>query len=67
VLVAVLRRLRQVVRAGQPTKPAAYRLKVDAVACHLPGKTARVAVCRGVVAVDPRLIPQDASASRVTA
>jgi 3D (Asp-Asp-Asp) domain-containing protein len=43
---------------GQPTKPAAYRLKVDAVAYHLPGKTALgVSVRRGVVAVDPRLIP----------
>jgi 3D (Asp-Asp-Asp) domain-containing protein len=35
-----------------------YRLKVDAVAYHLPGRTALgVPVGRGVVAVDPRLIP----------
>jgi 3D (Asp-Asp-Asp) domain-containing protein len=43
---------------GQPQAPQAYRLKVDAVAYHLPGKTAfGVRVQRGVVAVDPRLIP----------
>ena len=43
---------------GQPTAPAAYRLKVDAVAYHLPGKTALgVPVRKGVVAVDPKLIP----------
>ena len=36
----------------------AYRLKVDAVAYHLPGRTALgVPVRRGVVAVDPTLIP----------
>ena len=35
-----------------------YRLKVDAVAYHLPGRTALgVPVRKGVVAVDPRLIP----------
>lgn len=35
-----------------------YRLKVDAVAYHLPGKTASgLPVGRGVVAVDPKLIP----------
>jgi len=35
-----------------------YRLKVDAVAYHLPGKTALgIPVRKGVVAVDPRLIP----------
>jgi 3D (Asp-Asp-Asp) domain-containing protein len=35
-----------------------YRLKVDAVAYHLPGKTALgLPVRKGVVAVDPRLIP----------
>ena len=35
-----------------------YRLKVDAVAYHLPGKTALgIPVGRGVVAVDPKLIP----------
>jgi 3D (Asp-Asp-Asp) domain-containing protein len=43
---------------GQPHEPQAYRLKVDAVAYHLPGKTALgVPVQKGVVAVDPRLIP----------
>lgn len=43
---------------GQPHEPQAYRLKVDAVAYHLPGKTALgVPVRRGVVAVDPNLIP----------
>ena len=43
---------------GQPTDQAPYRLKVDAVAYYLPGKTALgVPVRRGVVAVDPRLIP----------
>lgn len=35
-----------------------YRLKVDAVAYHLPGVTASgMPVKRGVVAVDPKLIP----------
>jgi 3D (Asp-Asp-Asp) domain-containing protein len=35
-----------------------YRLQVDAVAYHLPGRTALgIPVRRGVVAVDPRLIP----------
>lgn len=35
-----------------------YRLRVDAVAYHLPGRTALgVPVGRGVVAVDPKLIP----------
>jgi 3D (Asp-Asp-Asp) domain-containing protein len=43
---------------GKPQGPQAYRLKVDAVAYHLPGKTALgVPVRRGVVAVDPNLIP----------
>ena len=43
---------------GQPTAPTAYRLKVDAVAYHLPGKTALgIPVRKGVVAVDPKLIP----------
>ena len=43
---------------GQPQAPQAYRLKVDAVAYYLPGKTALgVPVRRGVVAVDPKLIP----------
>jgi len=36
----------------------AYRLKVDAVAYHLPGRTALgIPVRKGVVAVDPKLIP----------
>jgi 3D (Asp-Asp-Asp) domain-containing protein len=36
----------------------AYRLRVDAVAYHLPGKTALgLPVRKGVVAVDPKLIP----------
>jgi 3D (Asp-Asp-Asp) domain-containing protein len=36
----------------------AYRLKVDAVAYHLPGRTASGLPCaKGVVAVDPKLIP----------
>ncbi len=35
-----------------------YRLRVDAVAYHLPGRTASgLQVRRGVVAVDPALIP----------
>ena len=39
-------------------KPQPYRLKVDAVAYHLPGSTALgIPVRKGVVAVDPRLIP----------
>ncbi|HUG65276.1 MAG TPA: 3D domain-containing protein [Gaiellaceae bacterium] len=43
---------------GQPQAPLAYRLKVDAVAYSLPGRTALgIPVRRGVVAVDPRLIP----------
>lgn len=43
---------------GQPQAQQAYRLKVDAVAYHLPGKTALgVPVRKGVVAVDPKLIP----------
>jgi 3D (Asp-Asp-Asp) domain-containing protein len=43
---------------GQPQEPQAYQLKVDAVAYYLPGNTALgVPVRRGVVAVDPRLIP----------
>ena len=44
-------------RAGAPNDQP-YRLKVDAVAYHLPGKTALgIPVRKGVVAVDPRLIP----------
>ena len=43
---------------GQPQAPRAYRLKVDAVAYSLPGSTALgVPVRKGVVAVDPKLIP----------
>jgi 3D (Asp-Asp-Asp) domain-containing protein len=43
---------------GQPTAQTTYKLRVDAVAYHLPGKTAfGIPVRRGVVAVDPRLIP----------
>jgi 3D (Asp-Asp-Asp) domain-containing protein len=43
---------------GQPQAPQAYRLKVDAVAYYLPGRTALgVPVGKGVVAVDPKLIP----------
>ncbi len=43
---------------GGPQAPQAYRLKVDAVAYHLPGKTALgIPVRKGVVAVDPKLIP----------
>lgn len=43
---------------GQPQAPQAYRIKVDAVAYSLPGKTALgIPVRRGVVAVDPQLIP----------
>jgi 3D (Asp-Asp-Asp) domain-containing protein len=43
---------------GSPQSPQAYRLKVDAVAYSLPGKTALgIPVRRGVVAVDPTLIP----------
>jgi 3D (Asp-Asp-Asp) domain-containing protein len=43
---------------GQTLAPQAYQLKVDAVAYHLPGSTALgVPVAKGVVAVDPRLIP----------
>jgi 3D (Asp-Asp-Asp) domain-containing protein len=43
---------------GQPQAPRAYKLKVDAVAYSLPGSTALgVPVGKGVVAVDPKLIP----------
>ena len=42
--------------AGQAS--GATRLTVDAVAYHLPGKTASGLPCtKGVVAVDPKLIP----------
>jgi 3D (Asp-Asp-Asp) domain-containing protein len=44
--------------SGRPAAHAPYRLKVDAVAYSLPGNTALgIPVQRGVVAVDPRLIP----------
>ena len=43
---------------GQSHAPQAYRLQVDAVAYYLPGRTALgVPVRKGVVAVDPQLIP----------
>lgn len=43
---------------GQPTDRAPLQLKVDAVAYYLPGNTALgVPVRKGIVAVDPRLIP----------
>jgi len=38
--------------------PRGYKLSVDAVAYHLPGRTASgMPVGKGVVAVDPKLIP----------
>lgn len=44
--------------SGQPQETQAYRLKVDAVAYYLPGNTALgVPVRKGIVAVDPKLIP----------
>ena len=46
-----------VVPAGTAEAPS-YRLRVDAVAYHLPGKTASgLPVGKGIVAVDPKLIP----------
>ena len=43
---------------GQSAANAQYKLKVDAVAYYLPGRTALgVPVRKGVVAVDPKLIP----------
>jgi 3D (Asp-Asp-Asp) domain-containing protein len=43
---------------GQPQAPQTYRLEVDAVAYYLPGKTVLgLPVRKGVVAVDPKLIP----------
>lgn len=43
---------------GQSQEPQGYRVKVDAVAYYLPGRTALgVTVRKGVVAVDPQLIP----------
>ena len=39
-------------------EPVSCRLRVDAVAYHLPGKTSSgLPVRKGVVAVDPELIP----------
>ncbi len=39
-------------------EPSSYRLRVDAVAYHLHGRTASgIPVRKGVVAVDPLLIP----------
>ena len=44
--------------SGPAEVSATYRLKVDAVAYHLPGNTALgVPVRKGIVAVDPKLIP----------
>jgi 3D (Asp-Asp-Asp) domain-containing protein len=45
--------------SGAPAREAgSYRLTVDAVAYHLPGRTALgISVRKGVVAVDPTLIP----------
>jgi len=46
-----------VLQAGA-AEQASYRLRVDAVAYHLPGRTASgLQVRKGVVAVDPTLIP----------
>lgn len=43
---------------GGGTPTGRYRLRVDAVAYHLPGVTASgLPVRKGVVAVDPELIP----------
>ncbi len=43
---------------GSPSHARAHRLRVDAVAYHLPGRTALgMSVRKGVVAVDPSLIP----------
>lgn len=43
---------------GQTQAPQEYRIRVDAVAYHLPGGTALgIPVAKGVVAVDPKLIP----------
>lgn len=44
--------------SGRTSAATPYRLKVDAVAYSLPGSTALgIPVRRGVVAVDPNLIP----------
>jgi 3D (Asp-Asp-Asp) domain-containing protein len=69
--IAVAALVPAAVSAGTPSTPSAstgavaqaptrttYRLRVDAVAYHLPGRTALgIPVRLGVVAVDPRLIP----------
>jgi 3D (Asp-Asp-Asp) domain-containing protein len=61
VLVAVLSGVLLVAvgaASGRPATHAPYRLKVDAVAYSLPGSTALgIRVRKGVVAVDPVLIP----------
>lgn len=45
-------------RVAQKASKRSYRVKVDAVAYHLPGRTALgIPVRKGVVAVDPGLIP----------
>lgn len=44
--------------SSEQADETSYRLKVDAVAYHLPGKTAYgLPVGKGIVAVDPKLIP----------
>ena len=44
--------------SGRTAAQSPYRLKVDAVAYSLPGSTALgIPVRKGVVAVDPKLIP----------
>jgi 3D (Asp-Asp-Asp) domain-containing protein len=44
--------------AGGQHELTGYRLKVDAVAYHLPGRTTSGLPCaKGVVAVDPNVIP----------
>jgi len=44
--------------SSEAADDGSYQLKVDAVAYHLPGFTASgLPVGKGVVAVDPRLIP----------
>jgi 3D (Asp-Asp-Asp) domain-containing protein len=44
--------------SAEPQASQAYRLRVDAVAYSLPGSTALgIPVRRGVVAVDPTVIP----------
>jgi 3D (Asp-Asp-Asp) domain-containing protein len=46
------------VAPASSAQPSAYKLRVDAVAYSLPGKTASgLPVRKGVVAVDPKVIP----------